>query len=259
MRDQVGDAQRIACGELCSDPRPYMLPSPSLGPPLLSPSPSPPPPCGMPPLDGSGLVVVVGGGGALVVIGGDCGGLVVMGGASAGAVTAAGEGARTVNVMVARPALVRAKSTSRRWRPGARSWKVRRAAPNRVRRRSSTYRNRVAAPVCVPLTAARTVRLGPVCAPARGETIDKWGVGAVTGSGALLAWAATDAGVLVELLLLPPQPLTARINAKLTHSAPALNVLVTMYLPSVAAIRHSGVDDLAVSISDSEVLCFLPT
>jgi hypothetical protein len=198
-------------------------------------------------MGGNGLVVVVGGDGALVVIGGDCGGLVVVGGASAGAVMTTGEGARTVNVMVARPALVLAKSTSRRWRPGARSRNVRRAAPNRVRRRSSTYRNRDAAPVCVPLTATRTVRLGPVCAPARGETIDKWGIGAVTDSGALLAWAVTNTGVLVELLLPPPpQPLTARINAKLTHSGQALNALVMMYLPPVAAIRHSNVDDLAV-------------
>lgn len=58
----------------------YLLPSPSLGPPLLSPSPSPPPPCGMPLLGGDALVVVGGGGAALVVMGGDCGGLVVVGG-----------------------------------------------------------------------------------------------------------------------------------------------------------------------------------
>lgn len=59
---------------------PYLLPSPSLGAPLLSPSPSPPPPCGMPPLGGDALVVVGGGGAALVVMGGDCEELVVVGG-----------------------------------------------------------------------------------------------------------------------------------------------------------------------------------
>jgi hypothetical protein len=44
-----------------------MFPSPSLGPPLLSPSPSPPPPWGIPPPLGVDMVVVLGGGDADVV------------------------------------------------------------------------------------------------------------------------------------------------------------------------------------------------
>jgi Mg2+/Co2+ transporter CorB len=65
-------------------------------------------------------------------------------------------------------------------------------------------------------------------------------------------------GVLVEVL---PQPLAARASTKLTQSAPTLNALVTLCLPSVAivsAIRNSCVDELTVSISDSEVARFLP-
>ncbi len=57
-----------------------MLPSPSLGPPLLSASPSPPPPCGIP---GTGEGDFVLGAGDLVVIGG------VADGAGAGAGVAA--------------------------------------------------------------------------------------------------------------------------------------------------------------------------
>jgi hypothetical protein len=71
-----------------------MLPSPSLGPPLLSPSPSPPPFCGIPPLGGGAGVLVtgvegvevaggLGGGAAWVVTGG--GGLVAAGAAVLGA------------------------------------------------------------------------------------------------------------------------------------------------------------------------------
>jgi hypothetical protein len=134
-------------------------------------------------------------------------------------------GARTVNVMLARAVpVVAAKSTSRRWRPGARSWKVSRAEPDRARRRSSTYRNRCVPPVGAPLSATRTVSVEAVWAPARGERIDRCDAGALTGFAAVLAWVAVSARVVVVMAeLLPPQPLATRTNPKLTQSAPALH------------------------------------
>ena len=65
------------------------MPSPSLGPPLLSASWSPPLSCGMPLLVvGGGGGVVVGGGGGVVVGGGVVGGGVVAGGGGGGDVGA---------------------------------------------------------------------------------------------------------------------------------------------------------------------------
>lgn len=84
----------------------------------------------------------------------------------------------------------------------------------------------------------------------------------MAGRGALIAWAVTDVGVLSEAPL--PQPLEATANAKLMQSAPALNALVMMCLPRVAGNlksrrpRRSGIDELVISVSDSEALRFLP-
>lgn len=206
---------------------------------MLSPSPSPAfGPCGMPPLDsgelafgGAGAVVLVGGG----VVGAGAG-VDTVGWAGTGAGMAAGAGALTVKVVLARTVLTAAESTSRRWRPGARSWNVSRAEPDRARRRSSTYRNRCA-PFVAPLSATRTVSVEAVCAPARGERIDRCGVGALAGLAAVVAGTATGARVVAVMAELPPpQPLATRTNAKLTQTGPALNLLVTMRLPLVAAI-----------------------
>jgi hypothetical protein len=213
---------------------------------LLSPSPSPAfGPCGMPPLAGGGLVF--GGAGAVALLGDGVlgGGAVVVGAgaavdtvgwARAGAGMATGAGARTVNVVLALTVLSAAESTSRRWRPGARPWNVSRAEPDRARRRSSTYRNRCA-PFVAPLSATCTVSVEAVCAPIRGERIDRCGVGALAGFAAVIAEVATGArAVDVMAALPPPQPLATRTNPKLAHTVPALNTLVTMRLPPVAAI-----------------------
>lgn len=188
----------------------------------------------------AGAVVLVGGkvlGGGVVVV--DAGaGVDTVGWARAGTGMAAGAGARTVNVVLAPTVPAAAESTSRRWRPGARSWNVSRVEPDRVRRRSSTYRNRCA-PFVAPLSATRTVSVEAVCAPARGERIDRCGVGALAGAPAPLVCATVaevPEGVDVFLEVLLPQPLAARTNAKLAQSDPALSLLVTMRLPLVAAI-----------------------
>jgi hypothetical protein len=142
-----------------------------------------------------------------------------------------------VKVVRARTVLSAAESTSRRWRPGARSWNVSRAEPDRARRRSSTYRNRCAPPFVAPLSATCTVSVEAVCAPARGERIDRRGVGALAGLAAALAGTATGARVVAVMVELPPpQPLATRTNPKLTQTGPALNTPVTMRLPLVAAI-----------------------
>lgn len=105
-----------------------------------------------------------------------------------------------------------------------------RAEPDRARRRSSTYRNRCA-PFGASLSATRTVSVEAVCAPARGERIDRCGVGALAGAPAPLVRAMAAEVVLAAddvLLEVPlPQPLAARTNAKLAQSDPALNLLVT--------------------------------
>lgn len=82
-------------------------------------------------------------------------------------------------------------------------------------------------PVGAPLSATRTVSVEPVWAPARGERIDRCGVGALTGFAAVLAGA--DAGARVVAEVPPPQPLAARTNPKLTKSGPALNALLTSF------------------------------
>jgi len=91
-----------------------MLPSPSLGPPLLSLSWSPPLPCGIPPPAGIGagcaVVVVVGGGGAWVVVGGGGGAWVVVGGGG-GAWVVVGGGADVVIVSGACVVVVGALAT----------------------------------------------------------------------------------------------------------------------------------------------------
>jgi hypothetical protein len=62
----------IRAGELI---RTQTLPSPSDGPPLLSPSPSPPPPCGIAGCGGGAFAVEVGGGAVVVLTAGGGGGL----------------------------------------------------------------------------------------------------------------------------------------------------------------------------------------
>jgi hypothetical protein len=76
-----------------------------------------------------------------------------------------------------------------------------------------------------------------VCAPTRGERIDRCDVGALAGFAAVVAGAATGARVVAVMAELPPpQPLATRTNAKLTQTGPALNTFFTMRLPPVAAI-----------------------
>ncbi len=90
----------------------HTLPSPSLGPPLLSASPSPPLPCGIPLPGGGGVVVGGGAGGAGgVVVGGGAGGgggVVVGGGVGGGggAVVGGGVGAGGGMVVVGGGAVV---------------------------------------------------------------------------------------------------------------------------------------------------------
>jgi hypothetical protein len=80
----------------------------------------------------------------------------------------------------------------------------------------------------------RTVSVEEVCAPARGERINRRGVGALAGFAVVLAWVAMGARVVA--VVPPPQPLATRTNPKLAQADPALNTLITMLLPSVAAI-----------------------
>lgn len=114
---------------------------------------------------------------------------------------------------------------------------MRRVDPDRSRWRSSTYRKRSAPPAGVPLRAMRTVSVEAVCAPARGERINRCGAGALAGFVAVLAWVAAGARVAAVVVEVPPpQPLATRTNPKLTQTDPALNTLIPTLLPSVAAI-----------------------
>jgi hypothetical protein len=63
----------------------------------------------------------------------------------------------------------------------------------------------------VPLRAMCTVSVEAVCVPARGERINRCGVGALAGFAAVLAWVAVDArAVPVVVEVPPPQPLATR-------------------------------------------------
>lgn len=82
------------------------------------------------------MVVFLGGvvlGGGVMFVGGGMG-VDAAGWGSAGTGTTTRAGARTVNVVAAWLGLAVAEITSRRWRPGARSWNVSRSGPDRVRR-----------------------------------------------------------------------------------------------------------------------------
>ena len=126
-------------------------------------------------------------------------------------------------------------NTSRRWWPGARSRKVRREVPNRVRRRSSTYLNRSAPPLEGLLTATCTVSVEPACAPAFGERIDRRGAGVLTFDAALLARVLAGAGVVAEVVvLLVPQPLVASASATPAHSGPLVRSALMVRFLSVS-------------------------
>ena len=133
-------ASAVEHGEVRLDQR---FPSPSLGPPLLSASPSPPPFCGVPPAGGGALSVGIGAGAGFVL---GAGGAETVGWTAAAGAVGSGiagalgtcAGARTVKRVTAVGAPVPGESASRRWRPGARSWNVSCAPPERVSRRSST-------------------------------------------------------------------------------------------------------------------------
>jgi hypothetical protein len=79
----------------------------------------------------------------------------------------------------------------------------------------------------------RTVSVEAVCAPARGERINRRGVDALVGFAAVPAWVVAGARVAVVVVEVPPpQPLAMRTKPKLTQTDPALNALVTTLLAS---------------------------
>jgi hypothetical protein len=87
-----------------------------------------------------------------------------------------------------------------------------------------------------PLTATRTVSVAEVCAPARGERIDSFVVGALTGLAAVVAWVCRGGRAATEALP-PPQPLAARIDATARQGGPALNAALTLRLSPVVRPR----------------------
>jgi hypothetical protein len=161
---------------------------------------------------GGGVVVVGGGGvgdGVDAVVGG--GGGAVVTGAGAGVPTGARAGALTIKTRAALIERRVASMTVRRWRPAATSWKVSCRDPRRVSPPSSTYTNAVGPETLAPTSPTRTVTVGGVEAPRRGEKMRNRGTGAGAAGAAVVpdaTWVAGATPVVDELPAtpVPPQP-----------------------------------------------------
>jgi hypothetical protein len=190
-----------------------MSPSPSLGPPWLSPSASPAfGPCGMLPVDIDG--------GEADGAGAGCGAAEVMGGTE-GVAGGAG-GARTVKAVVAFTAGCETRATNRRWCPATTSVNVNRVAPRRVSLPSRTYLNARGPVAAAPVTDTCTATVWSSCARGPGDRIRRCATGggtvAVVAELCVVTAGVTVAAAAREVEWLEPQPPIPRVSIP---SAPA--------------------------------------
>ncbi len=181
----------------------------------------------MPPVEGG----VSRGAGADAGAGSGVGVVVAIVGADSDVLT--GAGARTTKKLLACTRPSAASIATRRWRPGASSWKVRRADPSRAMRPSSRYRNARRPVGFAPLRPTRTVGDWPVWEPRLGVRMSRRGATA-----ALLVAVLAGAAVVFEGVVLdapppdepPPHPTRVSPRANAAHAPPSLPLVVDVAL-----------------------------